>query len=522
MATLNYTPLEVIDTKIQSSRNFYLARQLQLSHEKSPAKADLLFRQTQLKKLYNSILKHEENLIQAMFQDYHRARQESIGTEINPLLNATLHIINHLSKWMKPKRVSDNSPPFICGSIKVEKIARGNVLVISPFNFPVLLALVPVAHAIGAGNSVILKPSERTAHTALVMQRIIEEAGFPDGLVQVVQGAIDETQRLITSKDLDMIFYTGSPTVGSIIAQEAAKNLTPCVLELGGKSPTFITENFNDKNLKTALKRIFFGAFGNSGQICVSPDYLLVHESKYNKVAALAKEVLIEMFPEVNDSTEFTHLISETAYNTTLKKLEATSGEKFQAKSDLSDTNICVPPTLIFNCQWEDSTMQQENFAPILPVLKYSNLDDTLDKIIATHNNPLVQYIFSDSNEEISHILLRLKSGDCVINDTILHVGIQDAPFGGIGNSGYGNYGGIYGFNAFTHERTFFKQPFWNDVFLSMRYAPFTQKKTKLIKATTRNMSSFDKNGHEYWYLNKWFPLSFLIIISGMLYKALV
>ncbi|CCD26413.1 hexadecenal dehydrogenase NDAI_0H02390 [Naumovozyma dairenensis CBS 421] len=477
MTTLQYTPLDDINSIIKTSKEFYLNRQIQLTKEKNPFKADLEFRIEQLKKFYNAIATHEDEIIDALFADYHRAKQESIGLEINPLLNNILHIIKNLRKWMKPTKVSDCSPPFMFGSIKVEKIARGNVLVIAPFNFPILLSLVPVAHAIGAGNSVVLKPSEQTPHTSMLIAKILNHAGFPKGLVQIVQGSIDETSKLIKSKDFSMMFYTGSPKVGSIVAQEAAKNLIPCVLELGGKSPTFITKSFSRKNLKTALRRIFFGSFGNSGQICVAPDYLVIHESLYDEAREIAKELLKETFPLITKDAEYTHMISERSYNNALKKLENTQGTVYQCESSLNSDSLCIPPTLIFDCNWDDTTMLEENFSPILPIIKYTDLDKTLDTIIDKYDAPLVQYIFSSSKSEISHILMRLRSGDCIIGDTLIHVGIKDSPFGGIGHSGYGNYGGIYGFNAFTHERTIFTQPFWMDFVLSMRYQPYNKEK---------------------------------------------
>ncbi|CAI5032939.1 CGH_1_HP_G0103840.mRNA.1.CDS.1 [Saccharomyces cerevisiae] len=353
-------------------------------------------------------------------------------------MNDILHLIEILPKLIKPRRVSDSSPPFMFGKTIVEKISRGSVLIIAPFNFPLLLAFAPLA-ALAAGNTIVLKPSELTPHTAVVMENLLTTAGFPDGLIQVVQGAIDETTRLLDCGKFDLIFYTGSPSVGSIVAEKAAKSLTPCVLELGGKSPTFITENFKASNIKIALKRIFL-VLGNSGQICVSPDYLLVHKSIYPKVIKECESVLNEFYPSFDEQTDFTRMIHEPAYKR--------------------------PKTLLLYC----------------PSLSTRDLDETINKIIEEHDTPLVQYIFSDSQTEINRILTRLRSGDCVVGDTVIHVGITDAPFGGIGTSGYGNYGGYYGFNTFSHERTIFKQPYWNDFTLFMRYPPNSAQKEKLVR----------------------------------------
>ncbi|CAI4048304.1 hexadecenal dehydrogenase SKDI_13G2400 [Saccharomyces kudriavzevii IFO 1802] len=523
---LPYTPLPEIDQKVQASRDFFFDKQLKLSHESDPRKKDLQSRQFQLKKLYYAVKDHEDELIDAMYQDFHRTKLESVFSETTKLMNDILHLIEILPKMMKPRKISDYSPPFMFGKTVVEKISRGSVLIIAPYNFPVLLALAPLAAALAAGNSIVLKPSELTPHTAIVMEKLLAAAGFTSGLIQVVQGAKDETSKLLDCGKFDLIFYTGSPHVGSIVAEKAAKSLTPCVLELGGKSPTFITENFNSNNIKTALKRIFFGAFGNSGQICVSPDYLLVHKSMYPKVIEECKLVLDEFFPTFDKETDLTRMIHKRAYKNTMEKLNTTKGSKISPSKTLTSLDaddLCiVPPTVIYNIDWNDPLMKQENFAPVLPIIEYDSLDETIDEIIKEHDTPLVQYIFSDSQSEINHILTRLRSGGCVIGDTVVHVAITDAPFGGIGNSGYGNYGGLHGFNTFSHERTIFKQPYWNDFTLFMRYPPTNAQKEKLLRFALERKPWFDRNGNDKWGLRQYFSLSavFMLISAICAYRS--
>ncbi|CAI4035584.1 hypothetical protein SMKI_13G2340 [Saccharomyces mikatae IFO 1815] len=516
---LHYTSLSEIDEKVQISKTFFFEKQLKLSHESNPRKKDLEFRKLQLKRLYYAVKDHEEELIDAMYQDFHRTKLESVLSETTKLMNDILHLIEILPKMMKPQKVSDSSPPFMFGKTVVEKISRGSILIISPFNFPVLLALGPLAAALAAGNTVVLKPSELTPHTATIMEKLLTTAGFPNGLVQVVQGAIDETTKLLDCGKFDLIFYTGSPRVGSVVAEKAAKSLTPCVLELGGKSPTFITENFKTSNIKTALKRIFFGAFGNSGQICVSPDYLLVHTSVHSKVIEECKEVLNEFYPNFNETTDFTRMIQERAYKNATESLNSTNGCKILPLNTSIGPNaseLCIiPPTVVYNIDWNDSLMKQENFAPILPIIEYNDLDETINKIIQEHDTPLVQYIFSDSTTEIEHILTRLRSGGCIVGDTVVHVGITDAPFGGIGNSGYGTYGGFHGFNTFSHERTIFKQPYWNDFTLFMRYPPINSQKEKLVRFAMERKPWFDRNGNDKWGFPQYFSVSVMIVLVG-------
>ncbi|QLG72592.1 hypothetical protein HG535_0D03000 [Zygotorulaspora mrakii] len=495
--TLKYTPLQEIDSKIRLANEYFHEKQLKLSKTPSPRKADLKIRSLQLKKLYYAIKNHEQDILDAMYRDFHRSPTETTVLEIIPVYNAILHIIDRLHIWMAPKRIRDNSSPaFMFSKIVIEKIARGSALIIGPFNFPFFLSLLPVAYAISAGNSVILKPSELVPSCAQLLEEILYDADFPQGMVQVVQGSIPETESLVQSGRFDLIFFTGAPKTGSIIAQEAAKSLTPCVLELGGKSPAFITETLENKYLETTLKRLFFSSFGNSGQICVSPDYALVHESKYSEVVDLAKKILQDFFPRIDESVEYSHMVNEKAYNEVCKKLESTKGTKFTSGGQTPEKlDFFIPPTLVFDVDWNDSLMQSENFAPILPFIKYRDLDDTIERLLRSCDTPLAQYIFSGSDQEIQHILSRVRSGGCVVGDTLIHVGITDAPFGGIGTSGYGSSGGIYGFNAFSHERTILKQPFLVERLLSMRYPPASSFRRSILRVGMERKPWFDRTG---------------------------
>ncbi|CCK70496.1 hexadecenal dehydrogenase KNAG_0E02350 [Huiozyma naganishii CBS 8797] len=522
---LHYTEDEAIPGIIKRANDYYSERQLLLSRDKNPMKADLKFRVRQLQKLYYSIKDNQELIIDALMRDFHRARQETLSLELIPLLNDILLMVKKLPQWMTPKKVRDHTPMFAFGSIQVEKIARGTALVIAPSNFPLLLALTPVGNAIAGGNAVLLKPSELTENVAQIMEKIIRDADLAPGLVQVVQGGIPQTTKLIEDPRLDVIFYTGSPKVGSIIASAAAKNLVPCVLELGGKSPVFVTENLGRNKLRKALKRIFFGAFANSGQLCVRPDYVLVHESVYQEFISQARTVLNELFPQLDHETEFTHMISRAAFDKTLSKLEQTKGTPVVPRSTVVDQDnkdaecLFFPPTLVEDVQWGDALMTEENFAPVLPILKYEDLDTAIDNVLMYHDTPLAKYIFSESTQDVNHILARVRAGDCCVNETVIHVGIQQAPFGGIGQSGYGNYGGCYGFNAFTHERTVFKQPFWMDFMTSMRYLPYSKRKTQLVQMATEAKPDFDRKGKKKWSFVKLATfVSFLVLfISYML-----
>ncbi|CEP63575.1 hexadecenal dehydrogenase LALA0_S08e05732g [Lachancea lanzarotensis] len=514
-SSLKFTPVGDIDDIVVKSRKAYDERQWHLYRTKNPRKEDLKLRLRQLQNLYYGIKDHEEEIVEALESDFNRSRYETFVIELIPLYNHLLHLIDNLPRYIEPEKISESTNLFKLSSVQVERISLGSVLVIAPFNYPVLLALDPVAAAIGSGNSVVLKPSEQTPATAQVMEKILKKSVDPSW-VQVVHGSVEETGKLINNPHFDKIFYTGSTKVGRIVAEAAAKNLIPVTLELGGKSPVFITENCAPGNLKTALKRVFFGAFSNSGQTCIASDYLLVHESQVAKVRELTKEVLDEFWPTVNSKTINTSMIHDSAYKGVIEKLNSTRGEKLQpsdAKEQLPDRRIV--PTVVLGVDWDDSLMENENFAPVLPVIPYRDLDDAIRMVLKEHRNPLAMYIFSQKKQEVDRIMTIVKSGGCMINDTLLHVVAVDAPFGGIRESGQGNYHGIWSFAAFTHERTVVKQPYWIEFVNGVRYPPFSTKKLSLARASIENKPGFKRDGSKIWPVGKIMFFSFLTVFAA-------
>lgn len=316
----NYTPVEEIDAIVASCKNSYLKRQKEVANSRDPLKKDLELRLKALKSLYYGIKDREEDIIQALQKDFRRSRQETVLMELIVLYNHILHAIEQLPNWIKPEKISEGSEFFRFSKVSVERTSLGAVLVISPFNYPVLLSLDPIAGAIAGGNSVVWKPSELVPATSIILEQILKDSLGSDW-ISVVQGAIPETTKLIKNAQFDKIFYTGSTAVGSIVALEAGKNLVPYTLELGGKSPVFITEHFSKSKIRAALSRVYFGAFSNSGQTCVASDYVLVHSSQEELVKQLTREILDEFWPQLDENTEYTSMIHERAYNNTVKKL---------------------------------------------------------------------------------------------------------------------------------------------------------------------------------------------------------
>ncbi|SCU90045.1 LANO_0D07382g1_1 [Lachancea nothofagi CBS 11611] len=517
-SSLQYTPLQEIDSIVAHSKECYHERQVHLSQTKNPRATDLKLRLKELQSLYFGLKDHEDEIVEALKQDFNRSRFETFVIELIPLYNNILHVIDNLPKRIQPQKIAESGRMFKLSSVNVEQISLGSVLVISPFNYPVLLSLDPIAAAIACGNSVVWKPSEMTPATAAVLEKILVSS-VSSSWIKVVQGAVQETSQLIKNPNFDKIFYTGSTRVGRIVAQEAAKNLIPVTLELGGKSPVFITEHLSPSNLKKALKRTFFGAFSNSGQTCVSSDYMLVHESKLKQVKELTAEVLDEFWPQLHSESDVTSMINDAAYEKTIEKLDATKGNKIQPSNKSANLPPrFIPPTVIFDVEWQDSLMKGENFSPVLAVITYRDLDNVIEEVIKNHRNPLALYVFSQDQQEINQILTMVKSGGCIINDTMIHVAASDAPFGGIRESGHGSYHGKWSFAAFSHERTVIKQPFWTDFINNVRNPPYTSNKLSLAQATIEVKPSFRRDGARATLSGKYVMmavLAALVAITG-------
>ncbi|ODV93992.1 hypothetical protein PACTADRAFT_4885 [Pachysolen tannophilus NRRL Y-2460] len=471
---LEYTLIEEIPGKVSSLRKNF----------KNGKTASLQFRVNQLRNLYFALEDNLTNIIEALSKDFHRSSFETKCLEYQPTINELFFAMKNLSKWAKPQ--SANSIPMLYWSTKVsiESIPLGVALVISPSNYPLFLGISSIIGALAAGNCVIFKPSERTPHFTNLITNILTQA-LDDDIFKVINGGIAETTVLLEQK-FDAIACTSSVNVGKIVATAAAKTLTPVVLELGGKSPAIITKNYgnNQSHLDTVLKRICWGAFANSGQTCVAVDYLVVDEEIYDLVIEKLRLIINEFFyKDLDKDSDYTHMISSEAFTKIQSILETTKGDIICGGKIDKETNF-ISPTIISNVNWNDSTMQQENFGPILPVLQFQKLDVLLDEINENHENPLAFYIFSQDKKEQKFILSKLRSGTCVINDICIQCGIPSAPFGGIGNSGYGYTHGKYSFDSFSHKRTIVEQPFWCEFLAKARYPPYTNGKLKILSAT--------------------------------------
>jgi len=422
-----------------------------------------------LRSLHDALFAHRADLYAALWADYQKPASEVDLSELYPVVSEARHAIRHLRRWMKPRRVP--TPLALLGSrSRIVHEAKGVVLIIAPWNFPVNLTFGPLVSAIAAGNCVMIKPSELTPHTSACMKQIIAEL-FDESEVAVIEGDAPIAEALLRKK-WDHIFFTGSPAVGRVVMRAAAEHLTPVTLELGGKSPVIVDRT---ANLDEAAKKIAWGKFLNSGQICIAPDYLLVDESiRDTFVEKLRAAIAPETGIIVNDrhAARVKHLFDDAV----------TGGARVVAGGEFAGRSM--PPTLLENVDQQSALMQQEIFGPLLPMITYRTIDEAL-RIIAERDKPLVLYLFSRSREVINTVLRRTTAGGTSINDTLIHFYQLNLPFGGVGESGIGKAHGVFGFEAFSNARGVFEQPTRFSA-IQLLYPPYTGFKKKLIELTLK------------------------------------
>ncbi len=431
---------------------------------------DLSFRLTQLKKIKRLLKENEGLLFEAIYKDFKKSELETFITELGQVYHEIDLLLKKLKRWCKPKRVSNGMVNFP-GKSFIMPEPLGVVLVIGAWNYPYALSLTPLVSAIGAGNTVILKPSEIPSHTAKAMASIIND-NFDPSFIKVCEGGVKETTELLKEK-FDKIFFTGSPAVGSIIYQAAAKNLTPVTLELGGKSPTFVLA---DCHLKNTVKRIVWAKFLNAGQTCIAPDYIIVEKSIEKEfLKALKSEIETHYNQEVIEEN-YLQIINDPNYERLLGLIDK-SDIYFGANRNAKDRFIS--PTILQNVSWDDPVMQEEIFGPILPVLTFTDLQRAID-LVKSKPKPLSCYIYADNKKSIDKILTEVSFGGGAVNDSVMHFGNSKLPFGGVGMSGMGAYHGKSGFQTFSHFKSILHKVAWFE--LPIKYAPYTKRKKKFLK----------------------------------------
>jgi aldehyde dehydrogenase (NAD+) len=437
---------------------------------------DYAFRRQQLQKLKSAILEYEKELHQALFDDLKKSAEESWVTETGFLVAEINHTLRHLKKWMKPQRVGTNLLNFPSKS-SIYKEPLGVVLVIGPWNYPLQLLLAPLIGAIAAGNCVVLKPSEFAPATAEIMKRLIEE-NFPKELICYVKGEGEAVvPQLMNNFRFGHVFYTGSTYVGRKIYEMAAKQLTPVTLELGGKSPCVVEE---DANITVAARRIAVTKFSNAGQMCIAPDYVLVHKSRKEELIEAFKKVIPQFFGEdAFASYNYGKIINEKQFNRLIGYLNQGSivyGGRYDAATGY------IEPTLLHDLSVEKAVMGEEIFGPVLPILTFSSFEEA-KSIIGLNPEPLAFYVFTNNKTKEQRWIREIPFGGGCINNASWHFTNFNLPFGGRGNSGMGAYHGKYSFDLFSHHKSVMKTPTWFDP--GIKYPPF-KGKLKLFKKIIR------------------------------------
>ena len=437
---------------------------------KAHKKQSLKVRIDHLKKLKKVLNEKEQDIFDALDRDLKKPVFESFTSELLMVQKEIDAFIKNLKEWAAPKRVSGSLLNFPSQDFLLSE-PYGTVLMISPWNYPFQLTMVPLVGAVGAGNTVVLKPSESAPHTSKVLIDILS-AVFPNDWVSVVEGDAQVAQALLKER-WDYIFYTGSTQVGKIVAKAAAEHLTPVTLELGGKSPCVVD---GTAPLQKTARRIVWGKFLNCGQTCIAPDYVLVKsEHKDALIQALIEEIEKAFGDDAQNSKDYGRIIHEKHF----KKLEADlKNQKTIYGGKTVAKELFFGPTLVDQPAMDSSLIQDEIFGPILPILSYDTLED-IDEVLTELKNPLAFYVFSQNKKFINTLIQNYPFGGSVVNDVLVHFTNPKLPFGGIGNSGVGAYHGKYSFDLMSHTKPVVKRSFWLD--LPQRYAPYP-KSISLLK----------------------------------------
>lgn len=426
---------------------------------------EIAVRKKNLIRLLHEIDTNEDAILNALYADFAKPRFEGLVTETALVKSELRYIIKNINSWTKPKMVWPSLLNFPSTDF-IYKESYGSVLIISPWNYPFHLALLPLIAAYAAGNQVVLKPSELTTNTSSIISKIVS-AVFTKAQVEVVQGGIEVSNELLT-KRWDYIFFTGSVAVGKIVARAAAIHLTPVTLELGGKSPCIVDQT---ASLQLTAKRIVWGKFLNAGQTCVAPDYLLVHVSvKELLIRYLIKEIGEAYGENPEMSADFARIIDLKNWQRLNRLL---TGQEIIHGGKTNEAQLYLSPTLIGEPSLESEIMKEEIFGPLLPIISYDK-EEEIETVISRYEKPLALYVFSTSRQFIQNCLRNYSFGGGCINDVAIHLANKNLPFGGVGHSGIGAYHGKRSFDTFSHSKSIVRKANWLD--MPLRYAPYKNK----------------------------------------------
>jgi len=462
----NNIPKSNIASVVQAQRDFF----------NSGATRDVKFRIEALKKLKNMLEINEDKILKALNADLRKPALEVYATEMGVLISEIAYNLSHIRSWVRPQRVP-TALFFMPGKSRIYNEPYGVTLTIGPWNFPIKNLFGPALGAMTAGNTCVLKPSEGAPHTSKVIAEMVSDH-FDGNYIKVVEGGVPETTELLKER-FNYVFFTGGTEIGRIVYQAAAKNLTPVTLELGGKSPAIVDDDYN---IDVTARRIAWGKFLNAGQVCIAPDYVLVNKKVKSKLVSLLKDMVKEFYgDDPAQSPDFARIVNDKHFNRVKNLIEG--DVVIGGESDEKERYIA--PTIIDNVKWEDKIMQEEVFGPVLPILEYDDIDDAIE-MINKREKPLALYLFSKSFNNRDKVVKSTSSGGVCINETIMNFGSVSLPFGGVGNSGFGAYNGKIGFDTFSHQKGVMTKSFLFDV--KQKYPPYTTGKFNFIKFAVRNL----------------------------------
>ena len=451
---------EQIDRIVAAQRSFFA----------TGATLDVNFRIAALKKLRQALLDNEEKIAAAIRSDLGKSAAESYMCETGLVVSEISYLLRHVRRWAKEKTVATPLAQFASRSYQ-KPMPYGVTLIMSPWNYPLLLTLDPLADAIAAGNTAVIKPSAYSPATSALLEELISQV-FPAEYVAVITGGREENAYLLEQK-FDYIFFTGSKNVGKLVLEKASRHLTPVTLELGGKSPCIVDAS---AKLELAARRIVFGKFLNCGQTCVAPDYVLCHASVKEKfVECLKKEIQRQYRDDYLGNDLYGKIISPKHFARVTGLIDA---EKVAIGGHFDAASQKIAPTVLDNVTWEDKVMGEEIFGPVLPILTFETIDEVIETV-NSHDKPLALYIYAENKSVIRKVTSRCAFGGGCVNDCVIHLATSNMGFGGVGESGMGSYHGKIGFDTFTHYKSIVDKKTWMD--LPMRYQPYNKLGDRLI-----------------------------------------
>ncbi|MBE6710948.1 MAG: aldehyde dehydrogenase [Ruminococcaceae bacterium] len=452
--------IQNIDEILTKQRRFF----------RSGATLPVSFRIEMLKKLYAAVKTYEPEISAALKADLGKSPMEGFMCETGLVLNEISYMIRHVKSFAADKIVPTPLPQFASVSYK-KPSPYGNVLIMSPWNYPFLLTIDPLVDAIAAGNTAVVKPSAYSPATSALIEQMLTEC-FDEEYVAVITGGRKENARLLEMK-FDFVFFTGSQNVGKEVLRHTAETLTPAVLELGGKSPCIVDST---AKIKLAAKRIVWGKFLNCGQTCVAPDYILCHSSIKDR---LVREIIVQINRQFGElpltNPNYGKIVNEKHFDRICGLIDP---EKTVHGGQTNRETLQIAPTVMDKVTWDDAVMQEEIFGPVLPVLTYEKLSDIID-LLAEKPKPLAFYVFSENKTHIRTLTSRCSFGGGCVNDVVIHLATSEMGFGGVGESGMGSYHGREGFDVFSHSKSIVDKKTWMD--LPMRYQPYKKVNEKLL-----------------------------------------